>query len=167
MTIQLLVIGPAGSGKSTVGREVASRLGVRYVDGDQLHPKANIEKMSKGTPLSDENRDGWVANILNELRQGDVVISASLLKHSYRELINREIQRVWFAQLDAPRSVLEARLNDPTGAFFRKPLLSSQLRIFDPLAKHEPGRRFDATKPVDELASMIVREIKTEQNAAN
>ena len=167
MTIQLLVIGPAGSGKSTVGREVAQRLGVQYIDGDQLHPKANLDKMSKGTPLSDDDRDGWVTNILAELRNGDVVIGASLLKHSYRELINREIQRVWFAQLDAPRHVLETRLDDPTGALFRKPLLGSQLRIFDPLTKHEPGRVFDATQPVDELAKQIVREIRTELSESN
>lgn len=167
MTIKVLVIGPAGSGKSTVGREVASRLGVQYIDGDQLHPKANLEKMSKGTPLSDDDRDGWVANILTELRRGDVVIGASLLKFQYREQINRQIQRIWFAQLDAPRHVLEARLDDPTGALFRKPLLGSQLRIFDPLTKQEPGRVFDATQPVEVLAAQIVREIRTELAEGN
>jgi carbohydrate kinase (thermoresistant glucokinase family) len=167
MTIQVLVIGPAGSGKSTVGREVASRLGVQYIDGDQLHPKANLEKMSKGTPLSDDDRDGWVANILAELRKGDVVIGASLLKFQYREQINRQIQRIWFAQLDAPRHVLEARLDDPTGALFRKPLLGSQLRIFDPLTKQEPGRVFDATQPVEVLVAQIVREIRTELAEGN
>ena len=79
MSIQLLVIGLAGSGKSTVGRAVAEKLGVRYVDGDQLHPQANLLKMAKGTPLSDDDRDLWVANIIDELGKGDVVIGASLL----------------------------------------------------------------------------------------
>ena len=162
MTIQLLVIGPAGSGKSTVGRQVAARLGVQYIDGDQLHPRANLDKMAKGTPLSDENRDEWVGNILDELAKGDVVIGASLLKQHYRQLINRKIQQVWFAQLDAPRSVLEARLDDPTGALFRRPLLTSQLAIFDPLGKQEPGKRIDATKPVDELVSEIVSQMRAE-----
>ena len=166
MTVQLLVIGPAGSGKSTVGRQVAGRLGVRYVDGDQLHPRANLDKMAKGTPLSDDNRDEWVRNILDELAKGDVVIGASLLKQHYRQLINREINQVWFAQLDAPKSVLEARLEDPTGSLFRKPLLNSQLAIFDYLGKHEPGKKFDATKPVEELASENVSQMRAELGTA-
>jgi len=162
MTTQLLVIGPAGSGKSTVGRLVAVKLGLQYIDGDQLHPRANLEKMAKGTPLSDENRDEWVANILDELAKGDVVIGASLLKQHYRELINRKIQQIWFAQLDAPKSVLEARLEDPTKALFRKPLLNSQLAIFDPLGKQEPGARFDATKSPETLAAEIISQMRAE-----
>lgn len=162
MTVQLLVIGPAGSGKSTVGRQVAGRLGVHYIDGDQLHPRANLDKMAKGTPLSDDNRDEWVQNILGELAKGNVVIGASLLKQHYRQLINREIQQVWFAQLDAPRAVLEARLEDPTGSLFRKPLLTSQLAIFDDLGKHEPGKKFDATKPVNDLVSEIISQMRAE-----
>ena len=162
MTVQLLVIGPAGSGKSTVGRQVAGRLGVQYIDGDQLHPRANLAKMAKGTPLSDDDRDEWVANILDELAKGDVVIGASLLKQHYRQLINREIQQVWFAQLDAPKSILESRLEDPTGALFRKPLLNSQLAIFDELGKQEPGKKFDATKPVTTLVNEIVSQLRAE-----
>jgi carbohydrate kinase (thermoresistant glucokinase family) len=167
MTLQLLVIGPAGSGKSTVGRAVAAKLGLRYVDGDHLHPSANLEKMAKGTPLSDDNRDEWVANILKELSQGDVVIGASLLKAHYRELINRNIQRVWFAQLDAPQALLQQRLDAQSDVFSRSQLLDSQMAIFDPLTKHEPGARFDATRSVEELASAIVREIRSELAEAN
>ena len=159
--MQILVIGLAGSGKSTVGQALADRLGVRYVDGDQLHPKANIEKMSKGTPLSDADRDPWIANIIRELQQGDVVIGASLLKQSYRELINKAVRRIRFAQLDAPKAVLKERLDDRKRHFFRKSLLDSQLAIFDPLGPNEPGRRFDATKPVDVLVSEILLDIKT------
>jgi len=162
MGMQILVIGLAGSGKSTVGRALAQKLGIAYVDGDRLHPQANLDKMAKGTPLSDENRDEWVENIINALEHGNVVIGASLLKAHYRELINRRIQRVKFAQLDAPASVLEARLSDPTGNLFRKPLLNAQLRIADPLGPQEPGKRYDATLPVDVLVARIATDFRVE-----
>ncbi len=159
MGIQLLVIGLAGSGKSTVGKAVAERLGVRFVDGDSLHPAANLEKMAKGTPLSDDDRDPWVANIIDELNKGDVVVAASLLKRSYRELINKSVQQVVFAQLDAPKSVLEERLAQQ-GEAIRKDLLVAQLATADPLAKHEPGKIYKSDKPVDELVRRIILDIK-------
>ena len=96
-----------------------------------------------------------------ELQQGDVVIGASLLKQSYRELINKAVRRIRFAQLDAPKAVLKERLDDRKRHFFRKSLLDSQLAIYDPLGPNEPGRRFDATKPVDVLVSEILLDIKT------
>ena len=159
MGIQLLVIGLAGSGKSTVGKAVAERLGVRFVDGDSLHPAANLEKMAKGTPLSDDDRDPWVANIIAELKKGDVVIAASLLKRSYRELINKSVKQVVFAQLDAPKSVLEERLA-LQGEAIRKDLLTAQLATADPLAKHEPGKIYKSDKPVDDLVRSIILDIK-------
>ncbi len=159
MSIQLLVIGLAGSGKSTVGKAVAARLGVRFVDGDSLHPAANLAKMAKGTPLSDDDRDPWVANIIAELNKGDVVIAASLLKRSYRELINKSVKQVVFAQLDAPKSVLEERLAQQ-GEAIRKDLLVAQLATADPLAKHEPGKIYKSDKPVDDLVRRIILDIK-------
>jgi len=162
MGFQVLVVGLAGSGKSTVGRAVAQKLGVAYIDGDQLHPKANIEKMAKGTPLSDDDRDQWVANIIHALQHGDVVSGASLLKRSYRDLVRTQIQRVWFAQLDAPLTVLEDRLEVITEENFRKPLLTSQLAIFDRLGTREPGRIFDATESIEVLAQKIVVELKAD-----
>jgi carbohydrate kinase (thermoresistant glucokinase family) len=162
MSSQVLIIGLAGSGKSTVGTLLADRLGLRYVDGDLLHPQANLEKMAKGTPLSDENRDQWVANILAELEIGDVVIGASLLKRPYRELINKTISRVHFVQLYAPKSVLEERLDAQVGEFSRKALLDSQIAIFDTLQIHEPGFIVDATLPVEAIVRKIVTEVKAD-----
>lgn len=162
MSTQVLVIGLAGSGKSTVGKVLADRLGLRYVDGDQLHPQANLDKMAKGTPLSDDNRDEWVANILKELASGDVVIGASLLKRSYRELINKTIARVQFVQLNAPKSVLEQRLDAQVGEFSRKSLLESQLAIYDALNANEPGFVVDANLPIDSIVRKIVTEVKAD-----
>ena len=159
MGTQLLVVGLAGSGKSTVGKAVADRLGLRFVDGDSLHPAANLTKMAKGTPLSDDDRDPWVANIIAELNKGDVVIAASLLKRSYREQINKSVKEIVFAQLDAPKAVLEARLAQQDDSI-RKDLITAQLATADPLAKHEPGKIYKSDKPVDELVRRIVLDIK-------
>ncbi|MEY4000733.1 MAG: hypothetical protein RLZZ626_1088 [Actinomycetota bacterium] len=159
MSIQLLVIGLAGSGKSTVGRAVAEKLGVRYVDGDQLHPQANLQKMAKGTPLSDDDRDLWVANIIDELGKGDVVIGASLLKRSYRDQIKKSVRLARFAQLDAPKSVLEERLANQETAI-RKDLLTSQLAIADPIAPNEDGKQFSGLLPVEQLVSLISTDVR-------
>jgi carbohydrate kinase (thermoresistant glucokinase family) len=159
LSIQLLVIGLAGSGKSTVGRAVAEKLGVRYVDGDQLHPQANLQKMAKGTPLSDDDRDLWVANIIDELGKGDVVIGASLLKRSYRDQIKKSVRLARFAQLDAPKSVLEERLANQETAI-RKDLLTSQLAIADPIAPNEDGKQFSGLLPVEQLVSLISTDVR-------
>jgi carbohydrate kinase (thermoresistant glucokinase family) len=160
MGFQVLVVGLAGSGKSTVGRALAQKLGIAYIDGDQLHPSANIQKMIKGTPLNDDDRDLWVANIINALEHGDVVIGASLLKRGYRDQVRANIPKVRFAQLDAPLTVLEGRLETITAENFRKPLLASQLAIFDALGSKEPGLILDATLEVPELIKRIVLDLK-------
>ena len=161
MGYQILVVGLAGSGKSTVGRALAQELGIAYIDGDQLHPQANIVKMAKGTPLSDDDRDQWVTNIIHALEHGDVVVGASLLKRSYRELVRASIPRIRFAQLDAPITVLESRLSVISPENFRAPLLQSQLAIFDELGAKEPGIQLDATKSVAELVKVIHLDLRS------
>ena len=158
--IKLIVMGPAGVGKSTVGKAVAAKLGIPYVDGDALHPTANIEKMSKGTPLSDDDRDPWLANIVAELEKGSVVIGASLLKRSYRHKVHEAVRAVRFAQLAAPLHVLAHRIDDREH-FFRQDLLPSQIAILDPLERLEPGHVYDGTKPVATLVSEITLDLKS------
>lgn len=161
MGYQILIVGLAGSGKSTVGRSLAQELGIAYIDGDQLHPQANLEKMAKGTPLSDDDRDQWVTNIIHALEHGDVVVGASLLKRNYRELVRASIPKVRFAQLDAPMTVLENRLSVITPENFRAPLLASQLAIFDELGPKEPGIRLDATLAVADLVKAIHLDLRS------
>jgi carbohydrate kinase (thermoresistant glucokinase family) len=158
--IKLIVMGPAGVGKSTVGKAVAAKLGIPYVDGDALHPAANIAKMSKGTPLSDDDRDPWLANIVAELGKGSVVVGASLLKRAYRHKVHEAVREVRFAQLAAPLHVLAQRIDDREH-FFRQDLLPSQMAILDPLERLEPGHVYDGTKPVEVLASEIVIDLKS------
>jgi gluconate kinase len=135
--IKLIVMGPAGVGKSTVGKAIAEKLGVPYVDGDALHPAANIAKMSKGTPL----------------------IGASLLKRSYRHKVHEAVRDVRFAQLAAPLNVLAVRIDDREH-FFRQDLLPSQMAILDPLERLEPGHVYDGTKSVAALVGEITLDLK-------
>jgi carbohydrate kinase (thermoresistant glucokinase family) len=158
--IKLIVMGPAGVGKSTVGKAIAEKLGLPYVDGDALHPAANIAKMSKGTPLSDDDRDPWIANIVAELNKGGVVIGASLLKRSYRNKVHEAVREVRFAQLAAPLHILAQRIDDREH-FFRQDLLPSQMAILDPLERLEPGHVYDGTKQVATLVSEITLDLKS------
>jgi gluconokinase len=109
--------------------------------------------------LSDDDRDPWLANIVDELGKGSVVIGASLLKRSYRNKLHEAVRDVRFAQLAAPLNVLAARIDD-RDSFFRQDLLPSQIAILDPLEKREPGHVYDGTKSVEALAGQISLDLK-------
>jgi carbohydrate kinase (thermoresistant glucokinase family) len=87
----ILLMGVSGSGKTTVGRLVAESLGVPFVDGDDLHPRANILKMKKGLPLTDEDRAPWLKRVAAEMvrlgEQGGGVVACSALKEEYRRIL--------------------------------------------------------------------------------
>lgn len=158
--VKLIVMGPTGSGKSTVGKAVASKLGLPYVDGDSLQPQANIEKLASGLPLSDHDRKLWVDNIISELEKKSVVIGAALLKRNFRNKVHEAVGEVRFAQLVAPISVLRKRIEEQETSY-RKHSLQHQLPILDPLGRLEPGNTYDATQSVANLATAIVTDLRT------
>jgi len=128
----VIVAGVSGSGKTTVGELLASRLAWPFTDGDSLHPAANIAKMRAGVPLTDEDRWPWleaVAAVMDErIAAGQsAVVACSALKRSYRDLLlaGRPAARMVF--LDVGRDLLAARLAARHGHFFRADLLASQL----------------------------------------
>ena len=157
-------MGVSGCGKSTVGEAVAQRCGMTFTDGDDLHPKSNIEKMSKGVPLTDADRAPWLAVVGQTLAHtnGPAIIGCSALKRKYRDQIRDELQEpVCFVHLDAPQNILADRVNSRPGHFMPPALLESQFAALEPLGAEECGVVVDISKPLEDVigaTEMYVRE---------
>lgn len=150
-----VVMGVASCGKTTVGEELAVRLGADFIEGDRLHPKANIEKMSSGIPLTDEDRWPWLGLVGQRLKgPGGRVASCSALKRDYREHIIAAAGRpVFFVFLDGSREHLERRIAARTGHFMPPSLLASQLASLERPSPDEHAKAIDAALPVDEIVT--------------
>ena len=128
----ILLMGPAGSGKTTVGKILASQLSWDFLDGDDFHSPANIEKMSRGVPLADADRIPWLNSMheamLRWQTEGrNAVLACSALKRSYRELltINNDVKLVY---LRGTYELLRERLRSRKGHYAGEQLLASQLK---------------------------------------
>ncbi|TFB96692.1 gluconokinase [Cryobacterium sp. MDB1-18-2] len=155
-------MGVSGVGKSTVGAALADRLGLPFVDADDLHPAANKNLMSQGIPLTDEDRWPWLALVGAALAQAPagMVIACSALKRAYRDLIRSTCPDTRFVLLDADRDLVASRLKARAGHFMPPTLLDSQLAILEPLASDEPGCTVPAAlariEVVDRAASTLL-----------
>ncbi|AXE39211.1 gluconokinase [Acidipropionibacterium virtanenii] len=150
-----VVMGVAGSGKSAVGGRLADRLDVPYIDGDDLHPQANIDKMSAGHPLDDEDREPWLIIIgkwLHDHRETGAIATCSALKRSYRDLLRDACPGVPFIHLAGSPDLIVARVSGREGHFMPTSLVDSQFDTLEPLGLDEPGITLDVTGPVDGLA---------------
>jgi gluconokinase len=126
----ILVMGPAGSGKTTIGELLAAQLGWDFFDGDNFHSAANIEKMSHGIPLADEDRIPWLNAIRNAMLEWDsngrnAVLACSALKSSYRERlqINSKVKLVY---LKGSFELLRERLHSRKGHYAGEQILAGQ-----------------------------------------
>lgn len=149
----LIVMGAAGSGKSTVGRLLAERLGWPFLDGDDFHPPANVNKMRMGIALTDADRLPWLHGLRKlASRSGSAVIACSALKESYRLILSGGDPRVRFVYLRADPTLLASRLEKRTGHFFTRPLLESQLAALE-----EPAGAIvvDASRPPEAIVEQI------------
>ncbi|MDO5632050.1 MAG: gluconokinase [Paracoccus sp. (in: a-proteobacteria)] len=140
----IVVMGVSGSGKSTVGAELAEVLGWQFIEGDALHPAANIAKMSAGIPLTDEDRWPWLRALAGRIAEGEAaraptVVGCSALKRSYRDVLRQGAPRVRFVHVWGDRQVLETRLNARPGHFFPPALLDTQIATLEHLAPDEDG----------------------------
>ena len=161
--VQVVVMGVSGSGKTTVGERLAAQLGVPFVDGDALHPPANVAKMASGVPLTDDDRAPWL-RIVGQAVAGTtpegVVVACSALKRSYRDLIRAEAPGTLFAELDGTRELLAARMSARPGHFMPVSLLDSQLATLEPLQQDEDGLRLDVGGSPDQLAATIAAVVR-------
>ena len=162
MSYQVVVMGVAGSGKSTVGEQLADALGVPFVDGDDLHPAANIAKMAAGHPLDDHDRLPWLATVgSTHASSGDgVVVACSALRLAYRDLIRGLAPYTFFVYLEGSREVLFARLRARRGHFMPAALLDSQLHVLESLQSAEPGVTVAITLPVHAIVGAALAEIE-------
>jgi len=158
--VRIVVMGPSGSGKSTVGRALSDLIGARFVDGDDLHPAANVAKMAAGIPLEDADRMPWLRVVGETLRSDDdIVVACSALKRAYRDAIRDEAPDAFFAELSVPRETLEERMRARADHFMPASLLSSQLDTLEPLGDDERGVRVGESSGVDGTASEIAEAV--------
>jgi carbohydrate kinase (thermoresistant glucokinase family) len=150
-TLRVVVMGVAGSGKSTVGAALALRFGARFADADDLHPQRNIELMAQARPLSDDDREPWLRAVGDTLARSDgaIVVACSALARRYRDIIRAYAPGTRFVHLAGSRAVLEQRLSARRGHFMPSALLDSQLDVLEPLAADEDGATVDAALDPD------------------
>lgn len=159
--IRWVVMGVSGCGKSTVGQALAHELGVPFVEGDAYHPPANVDKMSAGMPLDDNDRAGWLlalqARIGEARAQGaGLVLSCSALKRRYRDLLREGDPALRFAHLDGPRELIAERMQARAGHYMPPSLLDSQLRDLEPLQADEAGMLLDiGSAPFRQVARIL------------
>lgn len=135
---RFVVMGVSGCGKSSIGAAFAAARGLRFIDGDHLHPPANIAKMSRGAALDDDDRRPWLDLVGDALVGGDMVIACSALKRTYRDQIrHRAGAPVMFLFLQGDRETLLTRMASRAGHFMPKSLLDSQLVTLEPLMADE------------------------------
>lgn len=154
----IVVMGVAGCGKSTVGAALAERIGAGFLDGDSLHPQANIDKMASGTPLNDDDRAPWLAEIGRRFpaSNSDLVIACSALKRSYRDIIRSADPAVVFVHLHGTRELLNARMTARPGHFMPASLLDSQLATLEPLQDDEAGIVVDIALTVEDIVKDVL-----------
>ncbi|MDJ1115461.1 gluconokinase [Microbacterium dauci] len=150
---RVVVMGVSASGKSSVGRALADRLGVAFADADDLHPAANIEKMSAGIPLNDDDRWPWLDLTVARLgsEPGGMVIACSALRRAYRDRIVASAPDVVFVHLTGSVELLAQRAKERLDHFMPAALLTSQLETLEDLEDDEPGFALDFSRPVAEL----------------
>jgi gluconokinase len=159
--VTVVLMGVAGSGKSSVMAALGARLAWPALEGDSLHPPENVRKMAAGDPLTDADRAPWLEAIgawisEREADRQSSLVTCSALRRAYRDALRHGRPSVWFVHLEAPRDVLESRIRGREGHFMPASMLESQLATLEPLGPDEPGSTLDASSSPDELAEQVV-----------
>lgn len=159
---QIVVMGVSGTGKTLVGERLAERLGRPFVEGDDLHPQANVDKMAAGEPLTDDDRWPWLRRIRDAMTEHaaagrSAIVTCSALKRSYRDVLRESPADVRFLHLAGDAEVVRERLHGRTGHFMPESLLRSQYDTLEPLAADEPGATVSVDGTPDEVLADALR----------
>jgi gluconokinase len=155
----IVLMGVSGSGKTTIGHALAAELGWRFVEGDQAHPALNVEKMHAGIPLTDADREPWLAALHGIVaraldRREPIILACSALKARYRRQLQGALRTVRFVYLRADQAVLQRRLAERPAHFFNPALLPSQFDALEEPAEEE-ALRVDAAWPPERILGTI------------
>ncbi|KXF83437.1 gluconokinase [Enterovibrio coralii] len=143
----VIVMGVCASGKSTIGENIAKQMNRKFIDGDDLHPRANIQKMSSGQPLNDDDRMPWLERIRDaafslESKNEHGVIVCSALKKKYRDQIREGNENVTFLFLDGSKELILERMRARSGHFMKENMVNSQFETLE--------------RPVDEPNTLMI-----------
>ncbi|MGI9283082.1 MAG: gluconokinase [Endozoicomonas sp.] len=160
-----VVMGVCGSGKSTVGEALSHQMGAKFIDGDDLHPRYNIEKMAGGSPLNDEDRQPWLERIRDvaysvEAKNEVAVVVCSALKLKYRDTIREGNNEVYFLHMDGSYDLILERMKARKGHFMRETMLQSQFSTLEAPEQNETGVvRIDIAGSFDQVVSSCSRAV--------
>lgn len=185
----VVLIGVAGSGKTTIGRALAERLQTTFIEGDDYHPRVNVEKMQRGLPLLDDERWPWIAHVAGamrshfarceqakrqERRPGEAartgvealaglpfaVCACSPMRQPHRDyLVGQVGERVAFIELSVPRELVRMRIREREDHYQASLQLDSQIAMMEPLHEHETGFVVDASLPVEVVVGQILERL--------
>lgn len=156
MVRHAIIMGVAGCGKTSVGEDLSRLTGIRFMDGDALHSKENIAKMSAGTPLTDADRWPWLEAIGTEFAHSPdpLVIGCSALKRSYRDKIRHHAGApVRFIHLSGSREIISQRMRNRRDHFMPPALLDSQFAALQPPGADEESIDIDIDQPLDAIVA--------------
>ena len=154
-------MGVAGSGKSLIGASLANALGIEFVEGDEYHSAENVERMSRGVPLTDNDRARWLGSLAARIREAKdagagLVLSCSALKRSYRDILRAEASELRFVFLKGERALIAQRLAQRRGHFMPPSLLDSQLATLEEPSPDERAWVCDIRQSPQHLVSALV-----------
>ena len=161
-----MVMGVAGSGKSLIGAALAYALGIEFVEGDEFHSAENVERMSRGIALTDDDRARWLRSLATRIREAKeagigLVISCSALKRSYRDILRAGATDLRFVFLKGDRALIAKRLAGRRGHFMPPSLLDSQFATIEEPSPDENAWVCDIRKSPQELVAALMASAST------
>lgn len=150
------IIGVSGCGKTTIAKKLSASMGLPYYDADDFHPQANVDKMRRGQPLTDEDRAAWLETLSRNLRQweqeGGAILACSALKEKYRKVLAQGLDHCHWVFLYGPYELILERMNKRKGHYMSGEMLRSQ---FEALEVPSYGIHIDIQKTPEEIIAKI------------